>query len=87
MAKRYHKAGSGEYEGPDSRRKQEAKDFNMFHLNSDEVANMPQQVMYKPWPKAGHYSDYGLDDTIGGIDKQMDEDGETMRRHLQKGKY
>lgn len=55
--------------------------------NKSSVANMPQEVSYKPWPKGGHYEDYYLDDTISGIDKQMDEDGAKMKKHLQPGKY
>ena len=55
--------------------------------SKSSVANMPQEVSYKPWPKGGHYEDYYLDDTISGIDKQMDEDGMKMKKHLQPGKY
>ena len=55
--------------------------------SKSSVANMPQEVSYKPWPKGGHYEDYYLDDTISGIDKQMDEDGAKMKKHLQHGKY
>lgn len=87
MAKRFHKSGSGSYEGADSRNRQEASDFNMMRLDSSSVANMPQEVVYKAWPKAGSYSDYGLNDTIGGINSQMNQDGSKMKSHLQKGKY
>jgi len=87
MAKRFHKSGSGAYEGMDSRRSQESADFNMMGLDSSSVANMPQNVVYKAWPSAGNYSDYGLNDTIGGVNKQMNEDGAKMKKHLQPGKY
>jgi hypothetical protein len=55
--------------------------------NKSEVANLPQNVSYKAWPSGGEYADYFLDDTIRGIDKQMDEDGAKMKKHLQPGKY
>lgn len=55
--------------------------------SKSEVANLPQRESYKPWPKGGDYVDYFLDDTIRGIDKQLDEDGAKMKKHLQPGKY
>ena len=59
----------------------------MVKNNDREVADMPQDVHYKPWPKGGEYFDPYLDDTITGIDKQMDEDGMKMKKHLNPLKY
>ena len=67
--------------------KKEEADFSMMGMDRSSVANMPQQVVYKDWPKSGHYAEYHLDDTIRGINKQEDEDGSKMKKHLQKGKY
>jgi len=55
--------------------------------DKSSIANLPQNASYKPWPKAGSYEDYDLDDTIKGIDMQMDEDGAKMKKHIQPGKY
>lgn len=51
------------------------------------VANLPQKESYKPWPKGGSYEEFGLEDTISGINDQMNEDGAKMKKHLQAGKY
>jgi hypothetical protein len=55
--------------------------------SKSSIANLPQSEAYRPWPKSGNYEDYGLDDTISGIDSQMNEDGAKMKRHIQPGKY
>jgi len=80
-------AGAGSYEGLESARNQERRDSMMISEDHSAVANLPQQVMYKPWPKAGHYADYDLDDTIRGVDEQMDDDGRKMKAHKGGLKY
>lgn len=71
----------------DARRSEERRDFGMLSENKTACANMPQEVKYHAWPTAPHYTDYGLDDTIRGIDQQMREDETQTRKHLQPGKY
>ncbi len=71
MAKRYH---NGYYEGMDSRRKQEMEDAGMIHEDHRAIANLPQDVKIMAYPKTGPYIPEMLDDTIRGIDKQMDMD-------------
>lgn len=68
-------------------RRKEAQDFAMISEDKSAIANLPQEKMYKEWPKVGHYASYDLDDTIRGVDKQMDEDGAQMARHKSKSKY
>ena len=102
MKKRFHKSamqpkehygdrleylGEDMYAGLDNRRALERRDSGMINEDKHAVANLPQQVMYKPWPKARHYVDYGLDDTIRGIDHQQNLDNEKMEKHLQPEKY
>jgi len=58
-----------------------------FGKDRSSVANLPQNASYKPWPKAGSYEDFGLDDTISGINDQMNEDGAKMKKQIQPGKY
>lgn len=78
----------GDYSGPlNVARKQEARDFGMISEDHNAVANLPQDVKYHAWPKAGHYADYDLDDTIRGINEQQNADGAQMRRHKAKSKY
>jgi len=79
MAKRHYSS--------DPRRVQEARDSGMLSSDYSATANMPQQVKYHAWPKADSYHDYGLNDTIRGIDSQMSQDNKKMEKHLQPGKY
>jgi len=68
MSKRYH---DGNYAGMGSRRMQEAEDGSMIREDHSAMANLPQNVMIKPWADHEAYLPEGLDDTIHGIDKQI----------------
>ena len=71
----------------DPRRYQEMRDAGMIREDHSATANLPQEVKYHDWPENHSYENYGLDDTIRGIDKQEREDVNDMKRHLQPGKY
>lgn len=68
------------YAGMDGRRRQELEDAGMIHENPNAVANMPQEVMIKAYPKTGPYMPEELDDSITGIDRQMDRDDSQRRK-------
>lgn len=55
--------------------------------NKGSVANMPQEVKYHPWPKANIGFDSDLNDSITGIDRQMNEDLAGAKRHKSPKKY
>jgi len=80
MAKRFHNAGH--YEGPASRRSQEMEDAGMIRENHAAIANLPQEVMIKPWPSAGSYLPEEIDDTISGINRQVNLDDNKRNAHL-----
>ncbi len=80
MAKRHYNSGS--YEGMESRRTQEAQDAGMIRENPSAIANLPQEVMIKPWPSSGSYMPESLDDTISGINKQITMDDSKRDKHL-----
>ena len=86
MKKKRH-YDSGPYSGVDSRRRMEHEDSMMISEDHKAVANMPQEVMMKPWP--GSYADgpEGLDDTIRGIDDQIKTDTREMHKFRSKSKY
>lgn len=89
MAKRHHnsKALHGYYEGPSERRHQEMMDGGMIHEDRTAVANLPQMVMYKPYPRNDSYLHGKLDDTITGIDHQISTlDGAKRDAHLKPKK-
>lgn len=70
------------YAGMDTRRRQEMEDAGMIHEDHRAIANLPQEVMIKPYPKTGPYLPEGLDDTINGVDRQMDFDDSQRARHF-----
>jgi hypothetical protein len=94
MAKRHHSSTRGSddggvignfkhremYAGMDSRRHMEREDGGMIYENHAAIANLPQEVMIKPYPRTGPYMPEGIDDTIRGVDKQMDHDDSQRRR-------
>lgn len=78
----------GDYAGAlNKARRQETKDFNMINEDHNAVANLPQQVIYHAWPEPGYYAESNLDDTIRGINEQIDADGAGMRYHKSTKKY
>lgn len=87
MAKKRHHHMGGHYEGHQGRRHQEMMDAGMIHEDHSAIANMPQGVMIKDWPKGGSYMPENLDDTIKSVDRQMGEDGSKRSRHERPHKY
>lgn len=82
--KRFH----GSYEGMKDRRKMEMEDAGMLREDHSEIANMPQGVKYHGWPKAKYgMMDENLDDTIKGVNRQMDRDEDQGRKGMAPHKY
>ena len=80
----YRKVGAwdGYYAGPEPRRRQEMEDSNMIHEDHMAIANLPQNVMIKPYPKTGPYMPEVLNDDISGVDAQMDYDDDKRADHF-----
>lgn len=68
------------YSGMEARRRMEMEDAGMIKEDHRAIANLPQEVMIKPYPKTGPYLPEGLDDTIRGVDKQMDYDDSQAKK-------
>lgn len=94
MAKRHygehgaHKIGSeerkemsGYYEGHVDRRHQEMQDAGMIREDKSAIANLPQEVMIKPYPRNGSYMPEQLDDSDRGVRKQMNLDDSQRDKH------
>ena len=73
------KMGNDYYSGMDSRRRQEMKDGGMIREDHMAIANLPQGVMYQPYPKTDYFR-YDLNDDIRGVDVQIDDDVRGERR-------
>lgn len=77
-----HRGMEGHYSGMEARRHQEMQDAGMIHSDPHAIANLPQNVMIKMYPKTGPYLPEILDDTIRGIDHQMDYDDSQRRKNF-----
>ncbi len=72
----------GKYEGYRGRRHQEMRDAGMIHEDPREIANLPQGVMIKPYGDVYGYTPEDLDDTIRGVNRQMEFDNSQKMRHF-----
>ncbi len=70
------------YAGMEPRRRQELEDSGMIHEDHRAIANLPQEVMIKPYPAVGPYLPEVLNDDVSGVDAQMDYDDAQRRRHF-----
>jgi hypothetical protein len=65
-----------------ARERMEMQDASMIHEDHRAIANLPQEVMIKPYPRTGPYMPEALDDTIRGVDGQMNYDDRQRRSHF-----
>lgn len=70
------------YDGYESRRKTEMRDAGMIHEDHREIANLPQEVRMESYPKCGPYTPEDIDDTMRGVDRQIDFDDAQKMRHF-----
>lgn len=70
------------YAGRSGRRRQEMADAGMIHEDHAAIANLPQRVEIKPYPKNMKYLPEDLDDTIRGVDRQIDYDDSKKLSHF-----
>lgn len=67
-----------------------SKDSGFMGMISEDhgsVANMPQNVVYKPYPKCKYMGKYELDDTMRGIDSQIDDSVKKSDDHQSDSMY
>lgn len=62
------------------------KESSMISKDMSAMANMPQNVVMREYPKVD-YSMYGLNDTISGIDAQMKGDNKGKKKGSTTNKY
>ena len=77
---RSYKRADDMYAGADSRRYREMADAGMIHEDRSAVANLPQQVIYRPYGDPTRYIPEEINDTIIGVDRQK---GYDMRKTLE----
>lgn len=76
MAKRYH----------NSKKMMEKRVPATVKNDYSQFANLPTQVIMEDYPSCG-YMDQMLDDSIIGIDRQMEGDVNTARKQMSRKKY
>jgi hypothetical protein len=81
-----HEVSDGYYAGEGARRREEAEDMHMITEDRMSIANMPQHVMIKAYPKKMDYLPEDLDDTIRGVDEQRNLDDSKRREHFRPKK-
>ena len=70
--------------GASSERPAEKK--GMIHEDHRAIANLPQEVMIKPYPMSPGYLPDMLDDTIEGVDRRMEDNHRANMRGLKPEK-
>ena len=65
----------------------ERKDSGMIHNERSKFANLPTEVMMKPYPECPAYMDFEMEDNIRGIDKQIGSDNAKRRGGMSPHKY
>lgn len=81
----YHRSPSdllGDYSsGLAARRRMEMSKDGMIEEDNRAIANLPQEVMIKPYEKVGPYMPEELEDSIRGVDGQMKYDDQHRSMH------
>lgn len=70
-----------------ARKEMDSRFEGMLHEDRSAPANMPQEVVYKAYPKCDYFAGAELDDTRRGLDDTRREDVSLMRRYESKNKY
>ena len=74
------------YAGAANRNRQEFEDGGMIHEDNRAIANLPQEVMIKDYPKIDMYMPGDLNDGISGIDREGYANSHIARRQLKPRK-
>lgn len=83
--KRYYNEGM--YSGMSAARAQEARDASMLNEDRSAIANMPQNVIMREYPRVDYSMGEGLNDDIRGIDRQMKADSKGKKKGAFPEKY
>ncbi len=68
------------FAGVDPRRKKELADGGMVREDHNAMSNLPRQAIHCEYPQAPFYESQYIDNALRGIDDELDDDGNSMRR-------
>jgi len=68
-------------------REMDSQFYGMISEDHSAVANLPQGVVQKAYPKNKYMNAYELDDSIRGLDDSRSEDIGKMERFASEDKY
>ena len=90
MPKKYHQSMKDrkiESKAFEKAMKMEKEGF--FRAESNSIANMPQEVIYRPFGKELPYMDYNksVNDTVYGVDEQIKMDTDKAIKYRSGSKY
>lgn len=74
------------YAGMEPRRRQELEDAGMLNEDHRAPYNIPQEAKYREYPPCGYGVPEIIDDTIRGVDAQIDYDAKKRRDHFRPQK-
>lgn len=86
MAERYHQ-GPHDSRSERSRRHKEMYGMGMIDEDHSAVANLPQGVKMGSYEQTGPWMPEIIDDTLKGVDKQMDRDDSQRRKYMKLHKF
>lgn len=69
------------YAGVDPRRRQEIAEGGMVREDHNAMANLPRQAIHTEYPQAGYYTTPYIDDSIRGIDDELDDNNNSFARY------
>jgi hypothetical protein len=75
-----------QYAGVDMRRAQERADGGMLSEDKSAPSNLPQNVVYRPFPDVSGSLPGSIDDGLSGVDSQIREDRSGMMRNYKPKK-
>ncbi|MGD0331165.1 MAG: hypothetical protein ABSB40_12120 [Nitrososphaeria archaeon] len=76
----------GAYAGKNATERMQHHDASMISEDHNAIANLPQQVIMKDWADHEAYLPDILDDTIVGINKQINYDDKKRQEHFEPKK-
>ena len=86
--KKYYKEEKMKMSSHDKRSKRDS-DYGMIHEDHNAPANLPQEKIMRYYPQTAYTDGMGgyIDDTVRGVDEQIDADNSGVKKNFGPEKY